>query len=1021
MVDPPGTVRLLGRFELRLDGEDPTPLTSARAESVLALLLLEGGGPLPRASVASAIWPDSTEGQARTNLRHVLHDLRRGLPSIDRFLEVRPDQLRLRPEVRLHTDVALLEGLLSGRGTATEGRDVARLHALREAAALGAAELLEDHDDEWLRQHRERLRRRVQDAIAELATLCERAGAVDEAVRHAERLQRADPLREDAYRLLMRLHAARGDRARAARVYHQCASTLGRELGIEPSRDTRAAYDALLPSPVPARREAPEASTADAGPLVGRRRERGRLEALWRGVEAGGSRFVLISGDPGIGKSRLAEDVGTWCRRRGARVAQARCHLAEGPLAYGVATAWLRAEAVWPAVLGMDPSHVSELARLVPELLAERPDAAPPVLLGEAEQRRRLFEAVAAAVVSPVHATLVVVDDLHAVDRESARLLHYLLREHPGPGLLVLATGRHEEMDSGDAAHDLLTRLHARDAVDEIELGPLDAREVVVLARRLAGPRFTTARARRLVDETEGNPLFVLEALRAGWTATAGTTARVQSAVELRLARLDGPTRDLAALAATIGREFDLGVLRAAAEVDEDALVSGLDELWRRRLVRERAGGSGHGGSYEFSHGKIRQVVVDTTGPARRRRLHARVAAALLAEHAAATERGSARIAAHLEGAGDARRAVGWYRRAARVARTLHAHHEAIRLLERGLALLADQPAAPARDRRELALRTDLLAPLVTVAAYESPRMRATQDRILELGHALGTEPSPPLVRSLALGALTRSDFVAATDLGRRLAGLARRVGNPVLEVEAAYVLGVSAFWQADLEEARDHFRHALAHYDPAHATTHQLHYAQDPKVVCQGRLANTLWFLGEPDEARRAASEALAWARRLDHPFSRTIALTFAALLALDMGDEQALREHTAGLLAMEERIVSRHVVEAFRGHVAVLDGHGGGGLARVRAAVAATGPVGTAPGQHAFLVRVLLASCVAAGDTGGARAAADRLLAMGGPGRLWAPVARTVRARLVGGTAVERRPVHAPGSHAPVTQEEP
>ena len=1009
-VDPETTVRLLGRFALRLDGEVLVPLASARAESVLALLLLEGGGPLTRAWVASTIWPDSTEAQARTNLRHVLHDLRHGLPAIDRYLEVGPRTLRLRPDAPLRSDVGRLEDLLTGRAP---GGDAVRAQELREAVALGAGELLEDHDDEWLREPRERLRHRVHDALAELVALCERSGALAEAVRHAERLQRADPLREDAYRLLMRLHAARGDRARAVRIYHLCASTLEHELGVDPSPDTRAAYDALLPVPAPARPEGPAPWAPDAGPLVGRRHEQARLQALWRAVEAGGSRLVLLSGDPGIGKSRLAEECAAWCRRRGARVADARCHPAEGPLAYDVVTTWLRADAVWPAVVRMDPSRVSELARLVPEVLAERPDAAPPALLGEAEQRRRLFEAVRAAVVSPVRPTLLLVDDLHAVDRESGRLLHYLVRERPGPGLLVLVTGRHEEMEGGQPAHDLLTVLRAHDAVDEIALGPLSPRETVVLARRLAGPTLTAAEADRLVDDTEGNPLFVVEAVRAGWTGTTagtGTTARVQSAVELRLARLDPPTRELAALAATIGREFDVGLLRAAAEVDEDTLVRALDELWRRRLVRERAGGVGHGGSYEFSHGKIRQVVVDATGPAHRRRLHARVAAALEAGHAAGTDRVDARVAAHLEGAGETGRAVGWYRRAAHAARTLHAHHEAVRLLERGLALLADEPASSSRDRRELALRTDLLSPLVTVAAYESPRMRATQERAVELTGALGTEPSPPLVRSLALSALTRSDFRAATGYGHRLARLAHRAGDRVLEVEAAYVLGVSAFWQADLERARDHFRHALARYDPEHAVTHQLHYAQDPKVVCLGRLANTLWFLGEPDEARRAASAALVWARRLGHPFSRTIALTFAALLALDADDEPALREHTAGLLAMGEKTVSRHVTEAFCGHVAVLDGHTDDGLARVRAAVAATGPVGAAPGQHALVVRVLLASCLAAGDTEGARAAADRLLAMGGPGRLWAPVARSVRSVSARGTAVERPTAHAP-----------
>ena len=145
-------------------------------------------------------------------------------------------------------------------------------------------------------------------------------------------------------------------------------------------------------------------------------------------------------------------------------------------------------------------------------------------------------------------------------------------------------------------------------------------------------------------------------------------------------------------------------------------------------------------------------------------------------------------------------------------------------------------------------MRIDLLAPLVAVAAYESPRMRATQARAVALNQALGTEPSPPLVRSLALSALTRSDFTAATGLGRDLARAARRDRDRVLEVEAAYVLGVASFWQAELETARHHFEHALARYRVEDTTIHQLHYAQDPKVVCLGRLANTLWFLGHVD-----------------------------------------------------------------------------------------------------------------------------------------------------------------------------
>ncbi len=985
-----GEVRLLGRFQLRVDGREVPPLDSARAEAVLALLLLGDGGSMSRRHVASMLWPESSEAQARTNLRHVVHTLRRSLPGLERYVEITPQTLRWRPEPPVELDVEVFERLAAGDVGAGDLEAGRRMQQLRDALARYRGDLLEGCDDEWLLEARDRLRRRFHDALAELVRWCEEHSALVEGIEQAERLIRSDPLREETYQRLMRMYDASGDRARAVRTYHVCSSTLERELEVQPSLATRATYEALLPAQGDADHE-PAARAG--GPLVGRRAERARLADLWRSAEAGLGRLVMLYGEPGVGKSRLAEELAAWCTHRGSRVADARCYPAEGPLAFGPMAAWLRSDALHAVLRQLDRTHVTEIARLLPELLADRPDAARPAPLPEAEQRHRLFDAVAAAVLAGDRPTLLVLDDVQHVDRETCRLLHYLLRARPRVRVLVLATARREDLEPGHPALELLVDLRTRDRLEEIDLSRLDRADTTMLAERVVGAPLGAVEAAALFDETEGNPLFVIEALRAGWTAERSLSPRVQSVIEARLNRLSEPARDLAALAATIGRGFDVDVLRAASDTDDAALVRSLDELWRRRIFRERRGDGAGGGSYDFSHGKIRQVAADGTAPARRRRLHHRIAIALERVYATEIDPVSAQIAVHHEQAGATGPAVAWYRRAARAAQLLHAHHDAVRLLDRGLGLLVAAPASASCDASELELRTDRLVPLVELAGYASPEMIATQERALALTDARGLDPSPPLLRSVALSALTRSDFPTATQFGYRLQEAAKRSDDPVLEVEASYVLGIASFWQAELPSARRHFERAVECYRPEDRRTHLVHYAQDPKVVCLGRLANTLWFLGCPGAARRTAAAALAWAAEIDHPFSSTIGHTFAALLALDMGDDTAVRVHTAGLASAQDETVNRHVAEAFRGYIAVLDGEGDTGVQMVRHAVASTGPVGAAPGQQALLVRVLLAACVAASDRAGARAAADRLLTMGGPARLWAPVARAVR----------------------------
>ena len=237
-------MRLFGAFELRADGE-PVALTSARARSPLAYLALRPDRAQRRDRVAGLLWPESSQAQARTNLRHLLHTLRATVPDAGRHLDADAQSLALR-DVRSDVDAF---------AAACAARD------WRTAADLAAGDLLEGCDDAWLAADREEHRRRIAAALDRAVQACEAAGDPAAAIRYAERARDLDRLAEQPYRTLIRLYDAVGARARAVRVYHECVATLEQELGVPPSAPTRAQYQALLPPRDTVPRGSPSASS----------------------------------------------------------------------------------------------------------------------------------------------------------------------------------------------------------------------------------------------------------------------------------------------------------------------------------------------------------------------------------------------------------------------------------------------------------------------------------------------------------------------------------------------------------------------------------------------------------------------------------------------------------------------------------------------------------------------------------------------------------------------------------------
>jgi DNA-binding SARP family transcriptional activator len=816
--------RLLGPMDLRFGGRQLPSLESARAESLLAYLLLHRDAPQPRQRLAFLLWPGSTEGQAQTNLRKVLHTLRRALPGADSMIEIGPRTLRWRADAPLWLDVEHFKRALA------EGR-------LEEAVETYTGELLEGRYDEWLTDERERLAALDLEALGRLARQYESWRRWPEAIRCAERLIAHDPMREESYRLLMRSYHASGDRARAVRAYHVCAAALERELGIEPSAETRAVYVSLvaagpagagtLEAPPVSRAPVSAARTAAPGtsPFVGRADEQARLAAVWRAAASGRAQLVLVSGEAGVGKTRLVDELRA---HAGAVTVEARAYPVEGPLAYGVVTEWLRSGPVAARLSRLGRPYLTELARLLPELAAQVP---PPEPLPEAELRRRLFGGFARAVLAAGAPLLLIADDVHWADAQSLRVIHYLVRTAPSARLLIAATARREELDEGHPLGGLATSLRALGRFTEIGLGRLGRDDTALLAERIKGAPLDAAELRRLYSDSEGNPLFVVEALRPDAPPAA---PKVQAVIAGRLARLSPPAAALAGVAAAIGRAFTADVLAAGAGLDDQAFVAALDELWRRGIVRA------HGPSaYDFSHGRIRDAAYATLSPPRRRQTHLAVAQALKQSEDAAP----AMLALHYENAGATAEAVRWHERSAEGAQWLYAHAEAVHALERALSLSEELPPGLNTAQLQLRLLTALPAPLLALEGYASGRMNQVHARALQLAGQLGSEPEPPLLWSLALAALSRGDWEGGRRFGERLRERAGRDDDQVLWVESDYIRGIAAYWPGRLTEARGHFVAAMTRFQPARRRAHVLRYGQDPELIVRLRWPTRCGF----------------------------------------------------------------------------------------------------------------------------------------------------------------------------------
>jgi DNA-binding SARP family transcriptional activator/predicted ATPase len=901
-------VSLLGGFSVTVNGEPvPDRWRLRKAKTLVKLLALASGHRLHRDTVVDSLWPDTELQEAANNLYQIVHTVRRMLGAGS--ITVTDDVVRLCPGGGLTVDVDKFEQ------AAAAARSTSDVTELQAALDLWTGPLLpEDQYANWADDHRERLTESHAAVASLLASKLLEQGELESALALLEPLTAIRPLDEHLHRVLIDALAGLGRRWEALKTYERLRDALDDAYAAEPEPETTALYRRLLTGA----QKRPGPATQ---PLVGRHQEWKKLLSAWQRASAGKSHLFLISGEAGIGKTRLAEELLMWADQQGIATARTRSYSAEGRLALAPVTDWLRSDAIRQSSGQLADVWLSETARLVPELLDERPHLPPPEPMTEFGQRQRFFEALSRAVLAAPQPLLLLIDDLQWSDQETLQWLHFLLRFDPKSRLLIIGTARPEELVSTHPVADWLALLRSDGRVTELTLDSLDAAETARLAGQVTKNDLDDQSAWWLYQETEGNPLFVVEIASAGLSmrrvsepqsvapdvsaarlSAANLPPRMHAVIAGRLVQLSPETRELVGLAATVGRVFTIDILGKASGVDADSLTNELDELWQRRIIRP-ASLSANANSFDFSHDKIRDVAYAELSPMKQRHWHSRIAQALEEIYVANPDPVSAQLATHYEQAGEPARAIPFYERAAEVAQQVYAHDEAIGLLRHGLRLLHNVPDEARRKEQQLNLLRLLSLALVATEGYGAPEVLDTLSQAQTLNQQLGKPPDTLLVRAQAIAALYVRKLQQGLAFGDQLLRLADQQRDPILLVEGHYVLGVTLSWAGSFTRSRIHLEQALAHYDPTSAEVHIVRYSQDPNVICQCRLAFDLWCLGFPEQAIALQHRGLAQAQALAHPFSLAYALFWDGLLHGAIGNVSSLLRSAEACIALSKQ----------------------------------------------------------------------------------------------------------------------
>ena len=662
------------------------------------------------------------------------------------------------------------------------------------------------------------------------------------------------------------------------------------------------------------------AVTAGLTSLVGREHEIGLLRERWAKAKAGEGQVVLLSGEPGIGKSRLAQEIKEQVTKEDATRIEFRCspyfqNSALYPILNHLQRLLQFARDDTPATKLGKLQHTlnhyrfpqADTVPLLAALLSLPPsEGCPPLSLSPQKQKQKTHEALVAWIMEEAERQVVYCtwEDLHWADPTTLEILQLYLEQIPAARMLAVLTFRPEFQPPWSN----------RSYLSQLTLSRLEHPQVKAMIENVTGGKALPSEiVQQIVAKTDGVPLFVEELTKTvvesgldGGTTSASPLPLLAIPTTLHdtlMARLDrlSTTRQLAQLGATIGREFSYDLLHAVSPVNETLLQQGLRQLVEAELLYQR--GVPPHATYLFKHALIQDTAYQSLLKSTRQQYHQQIAQVLEERFPETKETQPEIVAYHYTEAGLIPLAVPYWQRAGQRAVQRSANVEAISHLTKGLEVLKTLPDTPERTQQELMLQTTLGTPLMITKGYAAAEAERAYARARELCRQMGETPQLFLVL-LGLWAFyfLRGMLHTARELAEQLLRLAQSAEDPELFVWAHHVLGATLFHLGELVSARAHLEQSIALYDPQkhRPDRSEVFRQQDPGVTCRCYVVPVLWSLGCPDQALERSHEALSLAQELSHPFSLAWALHMAGRIHKYRQERQVAQEQAEATIAL-------------------------------------------------------------------------------------------------------------------------
>ena len=657
-------------------------------------------------------------------------------------------------------------------------------------------------------------------------------------------------------------------------------------------------------------------------PLVGREAEVALLRECWTQSTDGRGQVVMLSGEAGIGKSRLVRVliervVEAHTPRLTLRCSPYHTNSAHYPVIEHFQRRLLWRRDTPPAVKLATLEQALQAAYLplaaavplvAPLLGVPVPEHYAPLPLSPQRQKQQTQEMLATWLLADAaqHSVLMVWEDLHWADPSTLGLLERLIEQVSTTRVLLVLTGRPEFIPPWVS--------HAH--LSQLPLTRLTRSQVAEMITRVTGGKALPAVVvEQIVTQTDGVPLFVEELIKtilevglvreeAGHYVLTGPLpplaipATLQDALMARLDRL-GPVKGVAQLGATLGREFSYEVLLTVAAIEEPVLQQSLAQLVAAELLYQQ--GVPPHATYTFKHALIQEAAYQSLLRSTRQQVHQQIAQVLEAQFPDLVATQPELLAHHLTEAGHHAQAVGYWQRAGERAVARSAHLEAISHLTKGLEVLQTLPETTERTQQELVLQTTLGPALMITKGFAAPEVEQAYARARALCQRVGETPQLfSVLRGLWQFYNGRGEYQTARELGEQCLHLAQHGSDTARLLEAHHTLWTTRLLLGELPLAHAHLDQGMALYDPQQHRSLAVLYGHDPGVCCQGVAALTLWLLGYPDQALRQQHAAHTLAQELAHPPSLAFTRMLAAIACQLRREAHAAHGHAEALISL-------------------------------------------------------------------------------------------------------------------------